>query len=63
MKKNNIPVSIVHRRIDKYKIFGGVTKNLSNQEYFDKHHICLPIHEQLTKFNLIKIVKVIRENF
>ena len=60
MKKNNIPVSIVHRRIDRYKVFGGRVKNLSNQEYFDRHHICLPIHEQLTKDNLLKIVKIIK---
>ena len=60
MQKNNIPTSIVHRRIDKYKVFGSKTENLTNQEYFDRHHICIPIHEQLTKANLLKIVKTIK---
>ena len=61
MKKNKIPVSLVHRRIDKYKVFGGKTKNLKNQEYFDKYHICLPIHEQLSKVQISWIVKKVRE--
>ena len=60
MKKNNIPVSLVHRRIDKYKVFGGRTKNLKNQEYFDKNHICLPIHEQLSKYQIANIVNKVK---
>jgi perosamine synthetase len=63
MQKNNIPVSIVHRRIDKYKIFGGITKGLLNQEYFDKYHICLPIHEKLQPNKLKKIVTTIKKYY
>ncbi len=61
MEKNNIPVSLVHRRIDKYKVFGGITKNLKNQEYFDKYHICLPIHEQLSNTQIAKIVEKVKK--
>jgi perosamine synthetase len=63
MKKNQIPVSLVHRGIDRNKIFGGLNKKLKNQRYFDDKHICLPIHEQLTKKNLNKIVYTIKKNF
>ena len=41
-------------------MFGGRTKNLKNQEYFDKNHICLPIHEQLSKYQIAKIVKKLK---
>jgi len=60
MTKNKIPVSLVHRRIDRYKVFGGKTKNLKNQEYFDNNHICLPIHEQLSKVQIAKIVEKVK---
>tara|TARA_B100000989_G_C19527282_1_gene467621 strand:+ start:1166 stop:2269 length:1104 start_codon:yes stop_codon:yes gene_type:complete len=60
MTQNNIPVSLVHRRIDRYKVFGGKTKNLKNQEYFDNNHICLPIHEQLSKVQIDKIVEKVK---
>ena len=63
MKKKNIPVSLVHRGIDRNKIFGGIDKKLINQRYFDNNHICLPIHERLSEKDLKKIVSVIKENF
>ena len=61
MTENKIPVSLVHRRIDRYKVFKGKTKNLKNQEYFDNNHICLPIHEQLSKFQIAKIVEKVKK--
>lgn len=62
-KKNNIPVSIVHRGIDRNKIFGGMDKKLINQRYFDDYHICLPINENISKKDLEKIVSVLKKNF
>lgn len=63
MKKNNIPVSLVHRRIDRHKIFGGINNKLKNQKYFDKHHICLPINEKISSTEIKKIISVIRKNY
>jgi perosamine synthetase len=62
MNRNGIPVSVVHRRIDRFKLFGGVNKNLTNQSYFDKHQISLPLNDQLNKKNLDYIINVIKKN-
>ena len=63
MKKHNIPVSLVHRGIDRNEIFGGIDKKLINQRYFDDNHICLPIHENINKKDLKKIVYIIKKKF
>jgi perosamine synthetase len=62
MTKYRIPVSVVHRRIDRFKLFGGINKDLIGQDYFDKHQICLPINEKLNKTHLDYIINVIRKN-
>jgi perosamine synthetase len=62
MNKNRIPVSVVHRRIDRFKLFGGINKNLSGQNYFDKHQICLPLNDQLNKKHLDYIIGIIKKN-
>ena len=61
MKEKKIPVSLVHRRIDRHKIFGGVNKNLKGQFFFDKHHICLPINENVTYDYIKKLTTVIKK--
>jgi len=62
MTKYRIPVSVVHRRIDRFKLFGGTNKDLIGQNYFDKHQICLPFNEKLDKKHIDYIVNVIKKN-
>jgi perosamine synthetase len=57
-----IPVSVVHRRIDRFKLFGGINKELAGQNYFDKHQICLPLNDQLNKKHLDYIIRIIKKN-
>lgn len=42
----NIPVSIVHRRIDSYSLFGG-PYDLPGQAIFSEKQISLPVHDAL----------------
>ena len=43
-----VPVSVVHQRIDRNRVFGGRRGDLPAQDYFDAHHIALPVHVGLT---------------
>lgn len=44
MKSVNVPVSVVHQRIDRNSIFGKLRTDLHVQEKFDNTQIHLPIH-------------------
>ncbi len=63
LKSYKIPTSVVHQRIDRNSIFGTLTKNLINQEYFDEHQICLPIHYGLSDKDIKKIIKIINDGW
>lgn len=58
MKDKGIPVSVVHQRIDKYSVFDGPYK-LSGQAIFDKQHICLPVHDELSMDDIDSVVQAI----
>lgn len=55
MKSKGIPVSVVHVGIDRNDIFGGL-QDLPIQRYWDKNHICLPIHSNLSDDDVQKVV-------
>jgi perosamine synthetase len=59
MKKYKIQTSLVHRRIDRHKIFGGIDYSLKGQNIFNKKHICLPIHENVKIKDVKKIKKIL----
>jgi perosamine synthetase len=48
MKDRGVPVSVVHQRIDRFRIFGGCRRDLPGQADFDARHVALPIHPLLT---------------
>ncbi len=63
LKSENIPTSVVHLGIDKNTLFGGKDYSLENQRYFDDNQIHLPIHEELSSDDIIKIVKKIKNGW
>jgi perosamine synthetase len=63
LKENNIPCSVVHLRIDKNSIFGGITPGLVNQEKFNKDQISLPLHSDLSDDDVLFITKVIKNGW
>ncbi len=60
MKQKNIPCSVVHQRIDKYSIFGGVNNDLTNQTKFDETQIHIPIHDEIDMSKAKYIVNSIK---
>lgn len=56
MKSRGVPVSVVHKGIDKQPIFNSCS-DLPNQRYWDEHHVCLPIHSSMTDEDVEKVVE------
>ena len=44
LKEKGIPTSVVHQRIDRNSVFGGLTPDLHGQTIFDMMQLALPIH-------------------
>ena len=62
MKSKNIPVSVVHRRIDKNRVFRSKDK-LINQDYFDTMQIALPVNCGMNEKDLSNIIKGIKSGW
>jgi perosamine synthetase len=63
LQNKNIPASVVHLRIDKNDIFGGITPGLTNQEEFDKKQVSIPVHQALTDEDVDLIIKTIKHGW
>ena len=63
LKDRGVASSVVHRRIDKNQVFGGITPNLSGQEFFDLHQVALPVHTGLTDEDLDSIVASVKKGW
>jgi perosamine synthetase len=63
LKDQNIPSSVVHLRIDKNSVFGGINKELINQEIFNNEQVSVPIHANLTDEDIYKIVNAIKKGW
>lgn len=58
-----IPSSVVHLRIDKNSVFGGVRKELINQEKFNEFQLSLPVHSELTDEDINYIIETIKKGW
>jgi perosamine synthetase len=63
LKEKNIPSSVVHLRIDKNSVFGGINEELLNQKIFDEEQVSIPIHANLTDEDINKVVNVIKKGW
>lgn len=63
LKTHNIPASVVHLRIDKNSIFGGITPDLSGQERFNEDQVAIPLHNALTDMDVISIIRSIKKGW
>lgn len=63
MKSVNIPVSVVHQRIDRNSVFGSLRADLQAQEKFDATQIHLPIHMGVNKEDIELIVHEIKKGW
>jgi perosamine synthetase len=58
-----IPSSVVHLRIDKNSVFGGVRKELINQGKFNELQVSLPVHSGLTDGDIKYIIETIKNGW
>jgi len=61
MWNNGIQVVVNNRRNDKYKIFGGINKDLINTEKADDDVILLPIHYDLSNSEIDKVITLVKK--
>lgn len=54
-----IPTSVVHQRIDRNSIFGGIRNDLPGQAEFDARQVSLPVHEALTDEDVTRTINAI----
>jgi len=63
LKSRNIPSSVVHLRIDKNSIFGGVDYSLNNQNIFDSKQVSIPINASLSDQDIFSVVEAINKGW
>ena len=63
LKQMGIPASVVHLRIDKNSIFGGITPGLINQEKFNEKQVSIPVHSDLSDDDIDFVIKTINEGW
>ncbi len=63
LKDRGVPCSVVHQRIDKHPIFGGIQKDLVTQARFDSTQIHLPVYESLTNEQVAHIISSVEKGW
>jgi len=63
LREHDIPTSVVHQRIDRNLVFGGITPGLDNQAVFDDCQISIPLHNNLRDDEVCHIVKIIKQGW
>ncbi len=63
LKEKGITASVIHQRIDRNSVFGGLRNDLPAQEDFDTSQIHIPIHDALTLEKVNYIVKCIKRGW
>ena len=63
LKKRGIPASVVHLRIDKNSVFGGVTPGLTGQEKFNRMQVSIPVHQGLSDKDIGLIIRSVRSGW
>ena len=60
MRDNGVECSRVHDRNDKKTIFKKFSTELPGVDYFDKHHVCIPVGWWLSDSDVQKIISLIK---
>lgn len=58
--EHGIPASVVHLRIDRNSVFGGVRTHLRGQDMFNERQVSIPVHEGLSDSHVNRIVEDIK---
>jgi perosamine synthetase len=60
LKNKGIDSSVIHQRIDRNMVFGGLRRDLYNQEKFDGTQIHIPIHDSIDISKANYIIETIK---
>ncbi len=60
LKDKGITASVIHQRIDRNSVFGGLRNDLQQQEKFDASQIHIPIHDAVTEEQANYIIDTIK---
>jgi len=60
LASQGIPSSVVHLRIDRYSIFGGIRDSLPGQDDFESRQVAIPVHERLSGEQVESVIGAIR---
>jgi perosamine synthetase len=63
LASRGVAASVIHQRIDRNKVFGGLTKDLVSQELFDETQIHIPIHSGLTGDQVEKVISSVKQGW
>lgn len=63
LKNNGITASVVHQRIDRNSVFGGLRNDLYNQARFDETQIHIPLHDGLNDEKVNYIISTIKKGW
>ncbi len=63
MKDRGVATSVIHQRIDRNLIFGGINPNLTNQARFDETQIHIPMHDGLREESIDYIITSIQQGW
>ena len=58
-----IPTSVVHLRIDRNRVFGGIRLDLPGQAVFNAEQVAIPVHEGLTDHEVAQLLSAIRSGW
>jgi len=63
LKEKGIPASVMHQRIDRNSVFGGVRPDLVNMDKFDENQIAVPVHGALSDEDVALVVDTIKKGW
>lgn len=63
MHSKGVDVSVVHLRIDRNDVFGGMRQDLPSLDKFTEAHISLPLHNRLTDEDVDYVIQSIKEGW
>jgi perosamine synthetase len=63
LKDRGITASVVHQRIDKNSVFGGIRSDLVNQARFDRTQVHIPLHDGLSDDDVAHIIASIKKGW
>jgi perosamine synthetase len=63
LAEKKVTASVVHQRIDRNAVFGGLDESLVNQKRFDETQVHIPLHADVTREQAGYIINVIKKGW